>query len=491
MTGNRLEEYELQAEGLLRSALAGDAAAARLGIFEGATLAAAQLAVAREAGFHGWAELGEFLEAAGEAVARRVEEFIDVAVSDGARAAAMLAEAPALAGGGFHVDLVLGQARNAARFLADSPAAALVASGPQRCEPLLYVCFSRFAAPGSARAAGMVEMARLLLRYGADPNAAFTAEDLPGNPLSCLYAATGLNNNPALGRALLEAGATPDDGESLYHSTEHADLECVRLLLEFGAKPAGPNVLNHMLDREDEAGARLLLAAGADPNCVGARGETSLHWAVRRQRSAAIAGALLDAGAAVDARREDGRTGYALAVLSGQAEVAGLLRMRGAETRLSPLDRYVAECAAAAPEDLERLLAGPPAFALSAAEERLLGDLTAMHATAAVRALLALGVAVNAIVEHGATPLHWACWHGFADLVAVLLKAGASLTAEDAQFHGTPGGWFGHGVRACDAGGEYAEVARLLIGAGAVIPAADLPTGRADIDAVLREFGVI
>ena len=41
---------------------------------------------------------------------------------------------------------------------------------------------------------------------------------------------------------------------------------------------------------------------------------------------------------------------------------------------------------------------------------------------------------------------------GYADLVEMLLENGASLTIEDQQFHGTPPGWFGHGVHNCDEG---------------------------------------
>ena len=57
-------------------------------------------------------------------------------------------------------------------------------------------------------------------------------------PRPCLYAAAGVNNNPALSRLLLEAGARPDDCESLYHSTEHADLVCMRLLLNTARRRA-------------------------------------------------------------------------------------------------------------------------------------------------------------------------------------------------------------------------------------------------------------
>src|SRR5262249_52552857 len=163
-----------------------------------------------------------------------------------------------------------------------------------------------YAGRRSGRATGLVENARVLLRehgltpenvevaekgrrgrgekqgYRADPNASFTPEDLPNNPLSCLYAATGLNNNPELALLLLEAGATPDDGESLYHSTEHPDLECVKLLLKYGADVDRANALKHILDWESPEGVRLLMEAGGDPNLKNESGQTALHWAVWR-----------------------------------------------------------------------------------------------------------------------------------------------------------------------------------------------------------------
>src|SRR5437762_1944036 len=89
-------------------------------------------------------------------------------------------------------------------------------------------------------------------------------------------------------------GANPNDSESLYHSTEHRDLACVRLLLRHGATPAGTNALKHMLDREDIEGLKLLLASGANPNEVNDRGETALHWAVWRGRSMETIATLLD-----------------------------------------------------------------------------------------------------------------------------------------------------------------------------------------------------
>ncbi len=403
----------------------------------------------------------------------------------------MLEKHPELAKAGVYPALVLGDVEPVEQALREDAEFVRTKGGPLEREPLLYVCFSRFAYGGTPQADRFGGAARLLLSAGADPNASYTPEEWPDNPLSCLYGAAGLNNNRALTLALLDAGANSNDGESLYHSTEHADLACFRLLLERGASTERTNALKHMLDREELEGVKLLLAAGADPNEINERGETALHWAVWRGRSVGIIETLLDAGATLDAKRNDGRTAYALA-LQGRLEVAALLAARGASTELSALDQFIGDCERAGPQELEQLLARAPRIELPALGGHLMTELVQSHSTAAVRGLLAAGVNVNTRGEHGATALHWACWKGYGDLAKILLDHGASLTAEDTSFHGTPPGWFGHGSQNCgDPGGDYAEVARVLIAAGAKIPAVDIPTGRPDVDAVLREHGLI
>jgi ankyrin repeat protein len=502
-----LEYYRKQAKALLRTSQAGDASALqrllryspRLNQLGNSTAGSAvpalhdaQLAIAREQGFPSWARFKAFLVETRLDFRRLAARFVDAAVSDWQRAEAILAAHPRISDAGFYVALVLGDWNRVERRLTELPRVVNEKGGSQNWEPLLYVCFSRYANRRSSRAGDLAETARILLRHGADPNAMFVPEDIPSNPLSCLYGAAGLNNNPALALSLLEAGANPNDSESLYHSTEHRDLACTKLLLGQGATPTGTNALKHMLDREDIEGLQLLLAAGANPNETNHRGETALHWAVWRGREAGSIAALLDRGADLNAQREDGRTAYALAVLSGQTEVAELLEGRGAKTGLSALDQFIGACAAANPEEFDRLLRLRPDTTAAPGNERLLPDLTMSRRTSAVRALLAAGVPVDARGEMGATALHWACWKGYADLVKLLLERGASMTIEDQQFQGTPPGWFGHGIHNCDEGtGDYAEVARLLIAAGATIPTVDLPTGKADVDAVLRERGLI
>jgi hypothetical protein len=136
----------------------------------------------------------------------------------------------------------------------------------------------------------------------------------------------------------------------------------------------------------------------------------------------------------------------------------------------------VGACATANQEDLDALLAQRPQISLSSDNERLLVELTISHRALAVRALLACGAPVDTRGQAGATAMHWACWKGYADIVELLLTHGASLTIEDPQFHATPPGWFGHGMQNCgEAGGDYPQVARLLIAAGATMPNVALP----------------
>jgi Ankyrin repeats (3 copies) len=140
-------------------------------------------------------------------------------------------------------------------------------------------------------------------------------------------------------------------------------------------------------------------------------------------------------------------TAYAMAVQSGQTETAKLLESRGANTDLSALDRFLGACTAADPSDLSGIVADSPEIPLAPEYHRLLPEFAASHRTQAVRALLAAGVPVNTAGDYGGTALHWACWKGYADLVKILIDRGASLTVEDDVFHGTPTGWFSHGLR--------------------------------------------
>ncbi len=489
-----LEYYRKQAKALLKAANTKDTnALQRLNLHSpklgsSPALHDAQLTIAREQGFPSWPRFKEFIVASNLNFQGLVAAFIEAATSDFKRAEEILSANPKIADAGFYVALVLGDHQQVDRVLTETPSLTNAKSGPQNCEPLIYPCFSRYANARSARASQIVETARIILRHGADSNTSFLLQDLPNNPLSCLYAATGLNNNADLALVLLQADANPNDGESLYHSTEHPDLACMKLLLHHGADPNRANALRHILDYEHSEGVQLLLDAGADPNDPNQGGDTALHWAVWRGRSAKIITMLLDRGADVNVKRKDGRTAYALAILGGQKELAELLKSRGAHTDLSALDQFVE--ASTHPD--QKQLAAQPGISALPEYAHLVPHLAAVHNTAAVRGLLAAGLPVNARGKHGGTALHWACWKGYADLVKLLLDHHAALDIKDLSYNAPPSGWLHHGTRNCgEPGGDYAEVARLLIAAGDPMKDCNTPTGNAEVDAILRERKLI
>jgi ankyrin repeat protein len=413
-------------------------------------------------------------------------DLVRLATEDRAAADAWLREAPSLSAATPWHALVFGDLDAVTRALDAGAIAPAVAAGPLDAVPLVYPCFSRYVQRDSPRTEALVETARRLLARGADANAILNLPAYPGNPFPVLYGATGYNDNPALATLLLDAGADPSDDESLYHSTEHEDLACVRLLLARGARVRG-NTLKHMLDRESADGVRLLLDGGAEPAETNPRGETALHWAIRRGRSPDIVRLLVARGAPLEARRIDGRTAYALAVLFGRGDQAAALEDAGADTTVSEVDRYLAEYAQA-----ERHGAPlPPPPALSDADSHLLPDLADAGHAAGVRALLAAGAGVNERGELGATPLHYVCWRGADALVAPLLARGADTTIEDATFKGTPPGWLLHGARYCqEPRGDYASALRALLAAGVPVTPRE-PTGRPEVDAILRERGLL
>ena len=155
--------------------------------------------------------------------------------------------------------------------------------GPLGWAPLVYACHSCFETTA---------LGRELLARGADPNAFFVNEY---GEMSALYGAAGVKHDPELTRALLEAGADPDDGESLYHATEAESPECVRILLEHGARVDGTNALAHALDEDQVEHVRLMLEHGGDPN-----ERLLVAHAVRRGRGAETIELLAANGADLD-----------------------------------------------------------------------------------------------------------------------------------------------------------------------------------------------
>ncbi len=402
---------------------------------------------------------------------------------DFARAFAMV---PGLRTRNFWSALTFGSADVVAAELARDPTAATRPGGPRNLEPILYVCMACTGGRDDALDAEKARIARLLIANGASPNAFVLHRDGETTcPLPALYGATGINDSPALARALLEGGADPNDSESVYHAAQHAHIDSLDVLHEFGMDPGarrepwGNTPLYFLLGHAPSdpqfipalRGIQWLLAHGADPNIPSApHGETPLHACARGLHTADTAMLLVRWGADPNQADARGCTPFSLAVRSGNAEVAEVLLQNGAdESALTPVDCWLG-CVACGDEEGAKAVEEREPGAQRAAREQspdALCTAAERGLPESVRLLAEAGFALDVRGSMGGTPLHFACWRGRAAAARVLIRAGAPIDIRCAAFGATPLGWATHGSKFAGVEGDYAGIVADLLAAGA------------------------
>ncbi|BDI31639.1 hypothetical protein CCAX7_36900 [Capsulimonas corticalis] len=408
----------------------------------------AQLVLAREHGFPSWPRLVVALQSAQMDLGAKADAFVEAAIAGKlAKARALLDDTPELAKFSIYSAAAYGDADALRGFLAREGGLANAAGGPRQRLPLLYAVFSRFFQDAERRP-HLLASVKLLIDAGADPNASYREAPFEDFPLSALYGAAGVLHDAELAEMLLDAGANPNDNESLYHSVEQAANECTALLLRRGADPNATNALAHQLDYEDSEGLRLFLSHGADPNRSSPTGGNSLHWAILRRRGPDCIGLLVEYGADMEARSAEGWTPFRQAALTGQTEIAALLESRGANSALTEEDRIIAALALGDLSVLSALRQTDPDQAAKVLQQSpaLLAESAEHGRIEAVRALLDLGVSPDSRGANHATALHWACWRAHADVVRLLTARGAALESVGADFGTTPMQWAIHGA---------------------------------------------
>ena len=423
----------------------------------------AQSCVAREYGFASWADLKSFVDARAASAADRGAMPVrwlhlvyagEIAGGENrARpqvAARLLTEIQGFPVSDPYLACATGDEALLRQTTNDDPAWVNRPGGPLKLPPLVAITHSSLLRLPAFHDR-LYACAWFLLQAGANPNQAVGSRSAPASlnapseahRLSALYGATGQNRDPELTKLLLDAGADPNDGESLYHSLE--SVACTRLLLQAGAVIAG-TILYRALDLENVETLRLLLSHGADPNEAPTGSPTAdwgspMLWAIRRRRSRAHIAALLDAGADPLAKTPDGTNAYALAARFGLPEVAELLSQASGIEQVSEEEVFIAACTQGdetRARNIQSLRPDLPA-ALSKTQLQLLPELAALGCGEAVKLMVMLGWPIATVGgDWNASALNHAVFRGDAVLARFLLEHGASWKEQH-----------GHGDNAC------------------------------------------
>jgi ankyrin repeat protein len=449
-----LDHLRKQAKTLLKQVRADDPEALALAaeFHPVRTLADAQLVIARSYGFPSWPRIVRHLELVDrysrsphrqevggplDTPEQRADEFLRLATlhygqDDPARqrsAQELLDRFPDVALSNIYTKVVAGEL---AAVRDELPWHAREEGGPYRWEPLLYLTYSRLDAPHQ------VEIARLLLEHGADPNAGYLWQGLP-SPFTALTGVFGRGEGDQpphrdrleLARVLLDAGADPNDSQTMYNCgpgcpPPYDDLH-LELLIDYGlgrgdggpwherlttAHPTPQQLLEDELVFASYAGllhrVELVLAQGTDPEGRGTR-----HPIFRGHRA------------------------YELAAIHGHTEIAQLLRAH----RAAPLDDVHEVFAAimrgetpdVTAELAARVVERDPYLPIRAAE---------IGRTEALQPLKNLGFDLNIVA--GSAPIHRASLNGHLDTVRKLIELGADPELRDPSYGGNALSWAEH-----------------------------------------------
>jgi ankyrin repeat protein len=308
-----------------------------------------------------------------------------------------------------------------------------------------------------AAAGGQLEVVELLLDRGARLHAR-SVEDW--QPIDCaIWTRDERTIHERVARLLIARGATHD----LTVAAALGDLDDVRRMLDADpariseARPGRRRPLSASIQFGHDAITGLLLERGADPCWEehDAPHGRSMHWAARSGKLALVQ-LLLDHGA--DPNEDIDSTSPPIGFAATE-EIRALIESRGGgrglfDTAWVEQDDEMLKRVAAEPD--AHVAGIGAAFTMSADRpeilERLLGAGLRMPAVhTACQGYLINPIALRLLLAHGMSPdqmnwqhqtlLHLAATVESTDCAAILLDAGADITARDDEYRSTPLAW--------------------------------------------------
>jgi ankyrin repeat protein len=292
-----------------------------------------------------------------------------------------------------------------------------------------------------------VEVARYLIDHGAD----IDARDVDHESTAAQYLA---RESPDVVRLLIDRGAWFD----IYIAVALRDRALVERCLR-----EDPEALAHRIGH----GKYRVIPNGNRPKTreeIGAQRGDTYRWVFAPNMSASVVASML-----------------------GFADMVELLL-----SHASPKQRLLHACATADRAAAEAVIAVHPRIVstLEAGEHRLICDAAYGGATEQVALMLDLGFDPLARGVENWEPIRWAAFHGNAEMTRLLLPHNPPLGVKDPTYGGPPLGQCIYGsLHGWMRGkGDFPATVRLLIEAGDPVDESWLPTGRDDIDSVIRSF---
>lgn len=287
--------------------------------------------------------------------------------------------------------------------------------------------------------ASSVEIAGYLLDHGAE----IDARDVDHESTAAQYMVGDWPRRSEVARYLIARGAQPD----ILMAAALGDLELVRSLLDENPGSVWVSVAEKYFPKQNpDSGGHIYIF--------------SFGWS---------------------------RTAHMLAREFGHQEVFRLLMQRS-----SLVLRFAQACDAGEEALANDVLKKHPDVirTMPGKVDRLILGAAFRRNTRAVEMMVSAGWPTAVFGEYAQTPLHWAAFHGNAEMVRILLDHEAPLEAEEQQFKGTPLGWALHGSQHSwhrDTG-DYPRVVEALLAAGAKLsrPVEDVEASEEVLDVLLQ-----